>query len=186
MSYKIIRFKNIILLALVLILSSCSKTEPRKPIVRKTGSFLDESVKRNKEVNKIEENVLKQLMQNDSLHHYTNSQNGFWYYYQIKDSLGLKQPIKGDKVVFTYDVKNLQKAILFSKEEVGNVEYVVDKQELITGLQDGIKLMKEGEIVTFLFPSYKAYGYSGNERVKPNQSLIFTVELIKINKNANN
>jgi len=53
-------------------------------------------------------------------------------------------------------------------------------------LQDGIKLMKEGEIVTFLFPSYKAYGYSGNERVKPNQSLIFTVELIKINKNANN
>jgi len=54
MSYKINRFKHIILLTLVLILSSCSKTEPRKPIVRKTGSFLDESVKRNKEVNKIE------------------------------------------------------------------------------------------------------------------------------------
>ena len=173
--------KNIIVLIIVLILSSCSKPEPRKPIVRKTGSFLDESIKRNREINKIEEDLLNLIMQKDSLHNYTNSENGFWYYYQIKDSLDLNSPAKGDNVVFTYEVKNLQNSILFSKEEIGNIEYIVDKQEIITGLQDGIKLMKEGEIVTFLFPSYKAFGYSGNEKVKSNQPLIFTVELIKLN-----
>ncbi len=182
MNYKNNMIKNIIILIIVLVISSCSKPEPRKPIVRKTGSFLDESVKRNKEANKVEENILKLLMQKDSLHSYTNSENGFWYYYQIKDSLDLKSPIKGDKVLFTYDVKNLQNTILFSKDEIGNIDYIVDKQELISGLQDGIKLMKEGEIVTFLFPSFKAYGYSGNEKVKPNEPLIITVELIKINK----
>ena len=36
-------------------------------------------------------------------------------------------------------------------------------QDLISGLRDGLKLMKEGETVTFLFPSYKAYGYYGIE-----------------------
>ncbi len=175
--------KNIVFFIVFLIISSCSKPEPRKPIVRKTGSFLDESVKRNIAINKIEEDILKQKMQKDSLHEYLNSKNGFWYYYQVKDSLGKRSPGIGDIALFTYEVKNLNNEIVFSKEEISEVQYYIGKQEMISGLHDGIQLMKEGEIVTFLFPSYKAYGYSGNEKVGSNEPLIFTVELIKINKN---
>ena len=46
--------------------------------------------------------------------------------------------------------------------------------------------MKEGEKVTFLFPSYKAYGYTGFDKVKPNQPLIYSVQLLKINKLSEN
>ncbi len=63
---------------------------------------------------------------------------------------------------------------------------MVDKEELIAGLQDGFKLMKEGEVITFLFPSYKAYGYTGHDKIKPNQPLIYTVQLLKINKLSEN
>jgi len=173
--------KNIVFLLVFLVISSCSKPEPRKPIVRKTGSFLDESVKRNITINKLEEDLLKREMQNDSLHHYINSENGFWYFYQVKDSLDHLTPKKGDLAVFNYEVKNLNDEIIFSKEEIGKIQYYVGKQEMISGLHDGIQLMKEGETITFLFPSYKAYGYSGNEKVNPNEPLIFTVELLKIN-----
>jgi len=151
--------------------------------VRKTGSFLDESVKRNITINKLEEDILKQVMQKDSLHTYINSENGFWYYYQVKDTLDHISHEKGDIALFAYEVKNLKGDIIFSKEEIGKIQYNIGKQEMISGLHDGIQLMKEGEIVTFLFPSYKAYGYSGNEKVRPNEPLIFTVELIRINKN---
>lgn len=175
--------KNIVYLFIFLIISSCSKPEPRKPIVRKTGSFLDESVKRNITINKLEEDMLERVMQKDSLHHYINSENGFWYYYQVKDTLDHKSPEKGDIALFAYEVKNLKGDIIFSKEEIGKIQYNIGKQEMLSGLHDGVQLMKEGEVVTFLFPSYKAYGYSGNERVRPNEPLIFTVELIKINKN---
>ncbi len=175
--------KNIVYLLIFLIISSCSKPEARKPIVRKTGSFLDESVKRNITINKLEEDILKQVMQKDSLHTYINSENGFWYYYQVKDTLDHISPEKGDIALFAYEVKNLKGDIIFSKEEIGKIQYNIGKQEMISGLHDGIQLMKEGEIVTFLFPSYKAYGYSGNEKVRPNEPLIFTVELIRINKN---
>ncbi len=175
--------KNIVYLFIFLIISSCSKPEPRKPIVRKTGSFLDESVKRNITINKLEEDMLERVMQKDSLHHFINSENGFWYYYQVKDTLDHKSPEKGDIALFAYEVKNLKGDIIFSKEEIGKIQYNIGKQELLSGLHDGVQLMKEGEVVTFLFPSYKAYGYSGNERVRPNEPLIFTVELIKINKN---
>ncbi len=173
--------KNIVFLLVFLVISSCSKPEPRKPIVRKTGSFLDESVKRNITINKLEEDLLKREMQNDSLHHYINSENGFWYFYQVKDSLDQLTPKKGDLAIFNYEVKNLNNEIIFSKEEIGKIQYYVGKQEMISGLHDGIQLMKEGETITFLFPSYKAYGYSGNEKVNPNEPLIFTVELLKIN-----
>jgi len=173
--------KNIAYLIVFLIISSCSKPEPRKPIIRKTGSFLDESVKRNITINKLEEDLLKRKMQKDSLHKYINSEKGFWYYYQIKDSLDRKTPTKGDLARFTYEVKRLNDEIVFSKDEIGVVQYYVGKQEMISGLHDGIQMLKEGEIVTFLFPSYKAFGYSGNEKVNPNEPLIFTVELLKIN-----
>ena len=39
----------------------------------------------------------------------------------------------------------------------------MDKEELFTGLREGLKLMKAGETVTFIFPSQKAYGYYGDE-----------------------
>ncbi len=173
--------KIIIFLGVFLILISCSKPEPRKPIVRKTGSFMEESVQRNKLLNKVEEDLLRYKMQTDSLHEYINSKNGFWYYYQLKDTSKSQFPVKGDEIVFTYEIKNLQDSVLYSKEEIGIRNHLVEKEELITGLQDGIKLIKEGEIITFLFPSYKAYGYTGYERIKPNEPLIYTVQIIKIN-----
>ncbi len=177
--------KLIILFGVCFILNSCSNTEARKPIVRKTSSFMEESVKRNKLLNKVEEDLLNFRMQRDTLHQYINSNNGFWYYYEVKDSINKRLPIKGDEVVFTYEVKSLQDSVLYSKEEIGRINHLVEKEELITGLQDGIKLIKEGEIVTFLFPSYKAYGYTGNDRIKPNEPLVYTVQLIKINNNKN-
>jgi FKBP-type peptidyl-prolyl cis-trans isomerase len=39
----------------------------------------------------------------------------------------------------------------------------MDKQELFSGLREGLKLMKSGETVTFMFPSQKAFGYYGDE-----------------------
>ena len=42
------------------------------------------------------------------------------------------------------------------------------------------KLMKEGEVVTFIFPSQIAYGYYGdNNQIERNQPIICKVTLIK-------
>ena len=50
------------------------------------------------------------------------------------------------------------------KTKLRTQNYVMDKEELFTGLREGLKLMKPGEIVTFLFPSQKAYGYYGDKQ----------------------
>ena len=145
---------------------------------------MSESVERNKELKNVEEEMFRLKMENDSINNYISSEYGFWYYYKEKDTMNNKFATTGDEVIFSYEVRNLNDSIIYSKEELGDKNYLVDKEELITGLQEGIKLMKEGEVVVFLFPSYKAYGYTGDERIGTNEPLIYIVQLKKIiNKN---
>lgn len=172
---------SLLLLGLLLVLG-CGEPEPRKPITRKTSTFLKESIERNRTINAAEEDELKRLMSLDSLHEYISSSSGFWYYYQVKDSTTNQFPVKGDLLIYEYEIDNIYGENLYTKEALGERSYTVDKEELITGLQDGLKLMKVGETVTFLFPSHKAYGYSGYQKIGSNQPLRYTVTLKKITK----
>ncbi|MFK5879978.1 MAG: hypothetical protein QM478_10840 [Flavobacteriaceae bacterium] len=50
-------------------------------------------------------------------------------------------------------------------------------------MQEGLKLMREGEEMQFLFPSFKAFGFTGDqEKIGIKQPLVYSVKLISINK----
>ncbi|MCK5679136.1 MAG: gliding motility-associated peptidyl-prolyl isomerase GldI, partial [Flavobacteriaceae bacterium] len=121
---------NIFFILVLMLLISCSKPEPRKPIVRKTSSFMSESVKRNIVLNKLEEDILKHKIENDSVNVYISSENGFWYFYNKKDTLNSKLPVQGDEVIFTHEIRNLQDSIIYSYEDLGVNNYLVDREEL--------------------------------------------------------
>ena len=73
--------------------------------------------------------------------------------------------------------------MIYTREELKNTTYAIDKEELFYGLREGLKLMRSGEIVTFLFPSYQAYGYYGDEhKIGTNIPLIVNVRLNAIKK----
>ena len=58
---------------------------------------------------------------------------------------------------------------------------IADDHEIF---RDGLKLMKEGETITFLFPSYKAFGYYGiNNKLGTNVPVQCTVTLNTITQN---
>lgn len=161
---------------------SCVNPIPRKPVLRKTSTFLKESVVLNKTMNASEENAFRVLMENDSLTHYIASPNGFWYTFNRKN-VDSYLPKIGDQIFYAYEVFDINNTLIYSAEEVGEQTYIVDKQEIVEGLRNGLKLMAAGDVVTFLFPSHKAYGYIGDSnKIEINQPLIYKVQLIKINK----
>jgi len=81
-------------------------------------------------------------------------------------------------------VKRLNDDIIYSTETIKTQNYAMDKQELFTGLREGLKLMKTGETVTFLFPSQKAYGYYGDEnKIGSNVPLVCRVTINTITQN---
>ncbi len=173
---------NYFLCIFLFLIVSCGNPFPRKPILRKTSTFLNESVMFNKTMNESEEKAFAEFMEKDSLTRYIVSPNGFWYTFdQKKENASL--PEIGDQVFYTFAVYDMNNTVIYSAEEIGVKTYTIDKQEIIEGLRNGLKLMGAGDSATFLFPSHKVYGYIGDaNKIEINQPLIYKVKLIKINR----
>ncbi len=173
----------IILLILTTVLS-CKTPEAREPKSVNSGSFINESIERNKALNKKETKAIEAIIAAQPENEYITSGNGFWYYYNTKvdtDSIGT--PDFGDIVNFNYNLKDLNGKVIYTEAELKTQSYAMDQEELFTGLRQGLKLMQAGETATFLFPSHKAYGYYGDEnRIGRNIPLICEVSVNSITK----
>ncbi|MFC7357512.1 gliding motility-associated peptidyl-prolyl isomerase GldI [Jejudonia soesokkakensis] len=168
---------------------SCKSPEARRPVKQASGTFIEASAERNKKIFESEKSQIEALINADSTLNYKSSDSGFWYHYVTKDTLTSQKPVLGDKITFTYNVKKLDGTVILSEEENGLQQYKVDQsnQELISGIRDGIKLMKVGETITFLFPSYKAYGYYGiDNKLGTNVPIQSTVTLKSIEQPIEN
>ncbi|SHI33196.1 gliding motility-associated peptidyl-prolyl isomerase GldI [Algibacter luteus] len=168
-------------IALVFLVFACKTPEARSPVSVKTGSFIDASVERNKKLNAREKASIEKIMKQQNID-YIASESGFWYYYNNKAVIDtLKTPDFGDVVNYNYNVKSLDGNVIYTTEDIKTQSYAMDKEELFTGLREGLKLMKSGETVTFLFPSQKAYGYYGDEnKIGSNMPLICEVTVNSI------
>ncbi|WP_340199147.1 gliding motility-associated peptidyl-prolyl isomerase GldI [Ascidiimonas sp. W6] len=167
------------------LLIGCSDPEPRRPISIKSGSFNQKSVDRNIELLAAEEKLFSEIIEKDSTTNYLRSSNGYWYFYNIKQDSSAYQPMEDDLVKISYDIRSILNDTIYSNLDIGVTTIKVDKEELFPGLRTSIKLLREGETATFLFPSSMAYGYHGdNEKIGINVPLISTVKLIEVVERA--
>ncbi|GAA4242468.1 gliding motility-associated peptidyl-prolyl isomerase GldI [Winogradskyella damuponensis] len=140
-----------------------------------SGSFLKASAERNKKLNEHERQQIQDIIKSNPNKNYIASESGFWYYYNTKIESDTIQPQFGSVINFTYDVSNIEGDEIYAKT---TKTYVMDKEELFTGLREGLKLLKPSETATFIFPSQKAFGYYGDEyKIGTNIPLICEVTL---------
>lgn len=162
---------------------SCKSPAPRKPVVSKSSTFINESIERNKKIYEKEKVFIENMITKDTVNTYLASESGFWYYYTKKDSVDKPTPLFGNKVSFTYDVTDLNGKAIYSKKDLGLQKYTIDQEELFSGLREGLKLMKTGEEITFIFPSQMAYGFIGdNNRIGINVPIVCNVTLKSIDQ----
>jgi len=166
------------LLFAVLLVSCKQHEDARRPISQASGSFMKKSVDRNKKLIADEENVIKKIIKSNPKVKYYATRKGYWLSYEERNLNETQTPRKGDIAYFNLEIKDIKGNVIYSEADLGPQTYRVDKQEIMMGLRDGIKLMRKNETATFLFPSHIAYGYHGdNKKIGPNQSLICTVTL---------
>jgi gliding motility-associated peptidyl-prolyl isomerase len=174
--------KNLTKIALLFVVFitflSCKQQQARMPISRSSGTFMKESAARNKKLIAGEEGKIDSIIKSNPKIQYIASKKGYWYHYEIRNEKDTLRPKKGDVAQFDYEILDLKGNVLYSEVELRPQTYVVDKQNIMMGLRDGIKLMHKNEKVTFLFPSHMAFGYRGDtKRIQTNQPIIVTVTL---------
>ncbi|OYQ38072.1 gliding motility-associated peptidyl-prolyl isomerase GldI [Flavobacterium cyanobacteriorum] len=172
--------KKMTLLLLVLgsIITGCSQQQARKPVSHSSGTFMKESIARNKKLVASEESLIDSIIKSNPNIKYIASDKGYWYHYDVENKNDTITPKRGDVAFFNYEVKDLKGNVIYSEVELRPQVYYVDKENIMMGLRHGIKLMNEGETVTFLFPSHMGYGYHGdNKKIGINEPLMCTVTL---------
>ena len=169
------------LLIVSLFLISCSEQQARKPISASNSNSLTSASSILKKINSIEELKIINYIKKDTFHDYIRSPNGFWYSYIINKPKNSISPKKGDLVQINYEISDLKDQIIYSKQFNGIKDYKVDEEDFIPGIQQGLKLMKTGETIKFIIPSFNAYGVVGDEnKIGINKSIISIVTLINI------
>jgi gliding motility-associated peptidyl-prolyl isomerase len=172
---------NWILFLAALVLFSCTEPEARRPVTQKTSTILTETLNQNKKLIAAETKMIENYIALDSTKIYLTSSFGFWYVYDAKVEEAKNTPKIGNIVEIEYDLQDLNGTIIYSKEELGIKTYNIDKEDFIPALQEGIKLMKVGETITFIIPSHRGFGLVGDEnRIGINKTLKSTVTLKSI------
>lgn len=176
--------KKLIFLFIPLMIIGCSGPEARRPVQVKTGSFIKESAERNKQLLAEEEKLIQDIIKADTLHTYHKSTNASWYFYEKENKDASYLPKENDLVTMTYNLVDFKNDTIYTNQEIGIFKYKVDKQKLFVGLRNSVKLLKEGETATFLFPSSLGYGYLGDKnKIGTNIPLKATVSILEIEKN---
>lgn len=101
--------------------------------------------------------------------------------YQVINSGKGKTPNARSQVTVNYEGRLIDGTV-FDSSIARNQPVEFQVSQVIAGWTEGLQLMKEGAKYRFFIPAKLAYGEIGSgDSIPPNSTLIFDVELIKVN-----
>ncbi len=102
-------------------------------------------------------------------------------YWQIYSKTDGKPAVDGFVAVFSFKTSLLDGTVLYTSEEFGIRELYLGHNQEESGLNEGIKMMKEGEKARFIMPPHLAFGVPGDGfRVPYYTILVYEIELVQL------
>ena len=159
---------------LMLVMAGCSGNQGETAQKVETPADSVEVIKDNKTLGR---EFLEQNAKNDSV---VQTASGLQYMV-LQEGTGAK-PGPTDKVTVHYTGRLLDGTVFDSSVERGEPA-TFGLNQVIAGWTEGLQLMSEGAKYRLFIPSELAYGSKGaGDQILPNSTLIFDVELIKVEK----
>lgn len=133
----------------------------------------------NKQFSKEEELDIKLFLKRRPTWNMTETGSGlrYWIY---KDQPG-ENAKEEDYVDVLFEVKMLNDSLIYKTDDNEVSSFKVDKSNIETGVQEGIKYMSVGDKAKFIVPSHLGHGLLGDfHKIPPLQVLVIDIELVKI------
>ncbi len=114
-------------------------------------------------------------------HQWEMSATGTGLRYQItKEGEGPRvQP--GQKVTLDYVLYDIMGDVVYSSDKEGSMSFVVGGGEVVSGLDELVRLLRQGDEVRAVIPSHLGYGLLGDQDLVPGRAtLIYYLRVMKI------
>lgn len=172
--------KSIIVLILFLLFISCaSEYNEQKPL---SNEEIKEATERIFNVNKAQVKKEKAEIEDYIKRKKLNVEtSGTGLRYMITKSSEGKQAQAEMQATIEYRVELLDGTLCYSSEEQGPRTFIIDHDNVESGIHEGVKLLREGEHAIFILPSHLAFGLTGNhDKVPPATPLAYSIDLIQL------
>jgi FKBP-type peptidyl-prolyl cis-trans isomerase FkpA len=104
---------------------------------------------------------------------------GLRYYIYEKGSGLLAKPDMEAEV--SYKINLLNGKLCYQTEEGETQKFKVDKSDVESGIQEGIKKMNEGDKARLIIPSHLAHGLIGDrDKIPPLTTIVVDIHLLKL------
>jgi FKBP-type peptidyl-prolyl cis-trans isomerase len=165
---------------LLMFLVSCSEA-PEKNASGANGRTMEDSVVHfNRQLVKEESQEIDDFMLR---YHWemNKTQTGLRYmFYKKGDGPHART---GDVVAIKYKISLLNGDLVYVSDSVSLFTLEIGKRAVVSGLEEGIMLMKPGDRAKLIVPSHLAYGLLGDmAKIPARAALVIDVELCSINR----
>jgi FKBP-type peptidyl-prolyl cis-trans isomerase FkpA len=93
------------------------------------------------------------------------------------------EPKQGDSVTINYRINLLNGDPVVKSDNKTNFSFLLGKRDVVSGLEEGVMLMKRGSRAKLIVPSHLAFGLLGDMAKIPGRAvLVYDVELNAINQ----
>lgn len=87
----------------------------------------------------------------------------------------------GQTVTMEYVLYNVMGDEVYSSEHDGDMKFVVGCADVVSGLDEAMCYLHQGDVAKLIIPSHLGYGLLGDQKNIPERStLIYTVKIIKV------
>lgn len=162
---------------LVFLLHSCGNELPEeKPEVNWTK---ENSTDLNKELAEQEKIDIQLFMDRKS--NWEMKETGSGLRYWIYENGTGPQAVSGSFAQVSFNISLLDGTFCYKTEDDEIEEFKVDKSQVETGVQEAIKLMREGDKAKLIIPSHLAHGLTGDmNKIPPLTPIVVDIELFKV------
>ena len=169
---------GLIVLFILPVLISCGQSTDPKQNSMSDAEIQESLIKINQDMNKRESAQIDSFILKENLK-FTRTGTGLRYVIYDKGIGRLAEP--GMKAKLRFSVSLLDGTICYSSDSSGVESFIIDHDQVESGLHEGIKLLHEGDKAKFILPSHLAHGLIGDKDKIPRRSpIVYDIELIQL------
>ena len=168
---------SVIFSCLILLTFSCGGNRQKTPVkwTKEQSSDL------NKQLNEEENYLIEQFLNRHKKWQMTQTGTGLRYliYHHGEGDTA----VAGLNALVNFKISLLNGEVCYSSDSSGAESFLIDRSNVESGLQEGIKYMRVGDKALLLMPSHLAHGLVGDmNKIPPLEPLLFDIELLGLVK----